>query len=51
LREAWACETDENPRLSATAVANALAVATFAIFIGNGELEKVMRHFYKYCQR
>ncbi len=41
--EAWAFGCQEKcPRLAATGVANTLAVATSAIFICGGELEKVM---------
>jgi hypothetical protein len=47
LREAWACDATKDPRLAESAAANALTVATPAIFIRGGELEKVMEHFYE----
>jgi hypothetical protein len=45
-REAWAFESQKNPRLAATAVANALTEATPVIFIDRGDLKKVMAHFF-----
>jgi hypothetical protein len=48
FREAWAFGCQEKcPRFAATAVANPLTVATSAIFICGGELEKVMAHFHE----
>lgn len=47
FREAWAFGYQEKcPRIVATAVANTLAVATYAIFIRGCEPEKVRRGFF-----
>jgi hypothetical protein len=45
--EAWAFGyLGRSPRFAAITVANTLTVATPAIFVGGGELAKVMGHFY-----
>jgi hypothetical protein len=41
----------KNPRLAATAVANALTVATPAIFMGGGAPNGRMDQFYEYANR
>jgi hypothetical protein len=46
-REAWAFDGQKNPRLAATAVANALTVATPAIFMGGGAPNRRMNNFYE----
>jgi hypothetical protein len=46
-REAWAFDCRKTPRLAATAIANALTVATPAIFIGGGAPGWRMGNFYE----
>jgi hypothetical protein len=46
-REAWAFHCQKNPRLAATAVANALTVATKAVFIRSGAPNWHMNYLYE----
>jgi hypothetical protein len=44
--EAWAFDGQKSPRLAATAIANALTVATLVIFIRGGAPNGRMGHSY-----